>query len=183
MARRKREGAGTYPGGIAFNRARKQFQVLFEKEGTLARAMSRQEMILWPDLKNEDGTDLRPPLAIFQLWAQEVDDGEAEIPEKLRKAFLSRYDAYTEAVVREALIENAKTAKALAVKVREGKLQPQYSSQYMHANNGTSFLLKESMGRNGVPEAPRKIANMKFLSPKKRALKEGAIEGEYTVIK
>ena len=184
MVKRKREQAG-YPGGMVFTRARQQFQILYEKEGSFKRAMLAQELILWPSLTKEDGTDLRPPEYILQQWAQEMDEGLADIPNNLRRAFLARYDAYAEAAVREALIENARTAKALAIKAREGTLPAALSSQYMHANNGTSFLVKESLGKR-VSESPRKIGGMKFLAPKKKAIdapKEPTIEGEFTVIK
>lgn len=183
MPRKKRDNAG-YTGGAAFSRARKQFQVLYEKEGSFPRAVANMELILWPDLQTEEGKDQRPAPHILHSWAQEVDEGNADIPDKLRKAFLARYDAYTHAAVREALIENAKTAQHLAKLARDGKLKPEFSSQYMHANNGTSFLLKESLGQR-PQETPRKIAGMKFLAPKKtvKALKEGTIEGEYRVVK
>ena len=182
MVRRRRD-RGSYPAGAVFNRARKQFQILYEREGTFTRACAAQELILWPDLFDKDGAPIRPPLHVLQAWAREVDDGDVVIPPKLKEAFLRRYDAYMESSVREAVIENAKTAKDLAIQAREGRLSAEKASQYMHANNGAGFLLRNL--REGRPQElqKRQLRNIKLLSPKKRqkALPEGVIDGEFTV--
>lgn len=177
----KARADGSYPAGAAYTRARKQFQVLYEKEGTFPRALAAQDLILWPGVKNDKGEEVKPPKHVLEAWAREVDDGTADISPKLREAFLKRYDAYMEATVREAVIENAKTAKAFAIQAREGKLPAEKASQYMHANNGTGFLLKSMTDRSPVDSKPRQIRNLKLLAPKKRVkeLKEGVIEGEF----
>lgn len=185
MPKKKRDLEG-YIGGQAFSRARKQFQVLYEKEGTFDRAYQALDLILWPELVDEGGKPIRPPEYILRDWAVEMDEGKAQIPERLRKAFLARYDAYTEAAVREALIENAKTSKAMAIQAREGKLPPEKASQYAHANNATSFLTKEYIGRKTITESPRKIGGIKFLAPKRAkeapALPEPVTVGEFRAI-
>lgn len=184
MPRKKHEDH-SYVGGAAFARARKQFQVLYEKEGTFEGALRNIELILWPDTKDEDGNPMRPPEWILRNWCVEHDEGKSDIPERLRRAFLARYDAFTEAHVRQALIENAKTSKELAIQVREGRLHPSKASQYAHANNATSFMFKETMGKQITPnQAPRRIAGMKFLAPKKRQkqLPEPAVDGQFRVV-
>lgn len=182
MPRKKRDH--DYIGGQAFSRARKQFQILYEKEGTFDGAVKNLELILWPDLESETGEPMRPPEHVLREWCMEMDEGKTEIPERLRRAFLARYDAFAAAHVRQAMIENAKTSKEMAIQAREGRLPAAKSSQYAHANNATSFMFKETMGKQAIEQAPRRIAGMKFLAPKKRqkALPEPAVDGEFRPI-
>lgn len=184
MPRKKHEDH-TYLGGAAFARARKQFQVLYEKEGTFDGAYKNLELILWPEMIDENGDPMRPPEHILRKWCVEHDEGKSDIPEKLRRAFLARYDAFVEAHVRDAMVENAKTSKAMAIQAREGRLHPSKASQYAHANNATSFMFKETMGRSKTDTAPKRIAGMKFLAPKKRQpkqLAEPTVNGEFRVV-
>lgn len=181
---RKPKPEHNYKGGSYFNRARAQFQVLYEREGSFKRASDRQDLILWPDVKDEKGNPRRPPEHILRQWATEVDDGKAVIPEKIRRNFNKRYDSYTEALVREAVHENAKTSKALAVQVRDGTLDPAKSSQYMHANNATGFLIRELVGKKPIAVEERRVRGLKLLPAEKRqpALPSGTVDGEYRVV-
>lgn len=133
-------------GGVKYTRCQQQFQLLFQRYGYKQARNLADEMIIWPD-------DRRPPDHIYLSWAIAIDEGNVEIPEKIERAFTKRLDGMVKSAAEMTVIENARTARALAVQAREGTLDPSRASMYMHANNGTGFIYREIIGQNGKRQA------------------------------
>lgn len=126
-------------GGQKYVRCQQQFQILFQRYGFKQAVALAEEAILWPD-------DRRPPKDIYKRWAIESDEDKADIPEAFEKAFQKRLDNMIRSHAEAAVIENARTARELAIQAREGKLDGSKAALYMHANNGTGFIYREIIG-------------------------------------
>lgn len=154
-------------GGQKYVRCQQQFQILFQRYGFKQALNLAEDAILWPD-------DRRPPKHIYQTWAIEADEDKAEIPEPFQKAFEKRLDNMIRSHAEAAIIENAKTARALALQAREGKLDGSKAAIYMHANNGTGFIFREVFG--GSKFKPQEQQQNNFFinaGPQPKKLKSG----------
>ena len=162
----------TWIGGLPYLRAKHQFQVIYMESANLDDAIEiGKDMILWNDYR-------RPERHIYHRWAEEVDDGRAEIPDRLERQTKKRLTMLTKSVTLRTIREQAALSKEYAASAREflakvkaGEFdEDQYkaikdlSSILMHANNGVGFLQREVLNNGGVkigqPQGTTQIGNL-----------------------
>ena len=168
-------------GGNAFTRARLQFQSLYLLVGTFKGTNQlAEELILWPNVKNADGSDHRPDNEVRLAWCELVDDGREMPPEAILKAVKQRFESFTETNIRLAINANAKASKSLADRLTS-KSDPLSDGERMAlttVNNGTGFMYGNVFNKKmPVEEKPKKKGNTKVTTAKRRDDK--IIEGKF----
>ena len=174
-----------FMGGKAYQRPRWQFQALYMLVGTLKGANSlADDLILWPNVQNQDGSPHRPNDEVKISWCEAVDDGKEMPPEAILKAVKQRFESFTETNIRLAINENAKASRKLAGMIVGGEeLTDNDRKSLTTVNNGTGFMYGNTFNkRMPVEEKPKKIGQIKVSKAKPKQLPEGTVAGEYRVI-
>ena len=168
-----------FMGGVTFQRARHQFQALYLLVGTFKGTNQlADELILWPNVKNADGTDHRPANDVRLAWCELVDDGRELPPESILKAIKQRFESFTETNIRLAINANAKASKSLADRLTKGDLLTDGERMALTTvNNGTGFMFGNVFNKKmPAEEKPKKIGKTKVTAAKRR---DNVVEGKF----